>query len=346
MKVATLLSLLLVSGSVFACSEFWLSDQYGLSGRTMDLGGDVKWTMVTVPRGSSFQAAAPGLKLGMKWKAKYGVLGVSLGIVPGDKRALYEGMNEAGMSGSLNALENSSYPAVTNHSNAVGVLDMLAYFLTNHATVSEAVDAMQSGAVQIWPGDTGALTKDVHMALRDAGGNSVVVEWVQNTQKLYVNDKARIMTNEPTLDFHLQNVEYIDWKHSLTRTAVEVPGAFYPAERFARIHLIKQSLVPPVNYQDAVAQVVHVLNSVNVPNGMWGTDTGSSTEGKKTTDHTWWSVIRDHRNKTVYFRTVNNQLIQRFPLSELNLAEGAKVLTMGLDNVPGAFYVDGTKNLQ
>eukprot|EP00756_Hemistasia_phaeocysticola_P061272 Hpha_TRINITY_DN4756_c0_g1::TRINITY_DN4756_c0_g1_i1::g.130482::m.130482/K01442/E3.5.1.24; choloylglycine hydrolase len=332
--------LLMGCWGVVGCSEFWLSDTYATSGRTMDLGRDLHWTLSTIPRGTLFEAAAPGLKKGLRWKGKYGVLGVAPRSV---NRGLYEGINEAGLSGSLLALENSSFPEVTNASLALGRFDVVSYFLTMYTTVDECVAALQSGEVQIWDGPLGPLPSQ-HLALRDAGGKSVVVEGVQGVQKVYVNDRYGIMTNEPPLDYHLKNMEYIDWKHSLTRTAVEVPGAFYPAERFARIHMIKQSLVPPKDHQDAVAQVVHVLNSVNVPDGMWGTDTGSVIEGK-TTDHTWFSVVRDHREKTVYFRTVDNQLLQRFPLSALNLTEGAPARSLDLDHIPGPFFVDGTKNL-
>eukprot|EP01065_Artemidia_motanka_P041780 TRINITY_DN5455_c1_g1_i1.p1 TRINITY_DN5455_c1_g1~~TRINITY_DN5455_c1_g1_i1.p1 ORF type:complete len:351 (+),score=97.77 TRINITY_DN5455_c1_g1_i1:94-1146(+) len=325
-----------------ACSEFWANDQYKLSGRTMDLGSDMSWTMISVPRGRKFSASAPGLKTGVQWTTKYGVLGVGPGVpdvpVPGfGTFQLFEGLNEAGVSGSFNALENSSFPTPTNSSRALGLLDTLLYMLTNHGTVAECVEALES-EVQVWPGIAGIATKDLHLALRDADGHSAVVEWVGGKQVIYKNDAYGIMTNEPTLDFHLKNMQYLDWKHSLTRQAVEVPGAFYPAERFARVHLIKQSLVPPKNYQEAVTGVVHMLNSVNVPNGMWGTDTGSSTEGKQT-DHTWWSVVRDHKNKVIFFRTVNNQMLQRVALSEVPLAPGSKPMVLNIDAVPGDWYV-------
>ena len=64
-----------------------------------------------------------------------------------------------------------------------------------------------------------------------------------------------------------------------------------------------------------------MLNSVTVPPGaQLGTD---SSAGEGAGDHTMWGVIYDHRNRTVYWRTEQNQNLQRLRLQDAQLAAGA-----------------------
>merc|ERR1712061_899424 len=60
---------------------------------------------------------------------------------------------------------------------------------------------------------------------------------------------------------------HLQWKQSLARPAVTMPGAWYPDERFQRIHLVKSSMPKPKSYEEAVMQAVHALNTITVPMG-------------------------------------------------------------------------------
>ena len=48
-----------------------------------------------------------------------------------------------------------------------------------------------------------------------------------------------ITTNEPYFDYHLTNIQHYEWKRTLARQAIAIPGNFYPEERFLRVHMIK-----------------------------------------------------------------------------------------------------------
>lgn len=52
-----------------------------------------------------------------------------------------------------------------------------------------------------------------------------------------------ITTNEPYFDFHLQNINHYEWKRTLARQAVAIPGNFYPEERFLRVHMVKSGYI-------------------------------------------------------------------------------------------------------
>jgi penicillin V acylase-like amidase (Ntn superfamily) len=93
-----------------------------------------------------------------------------------------------------------------------------------------------------------------------------------------------VMTNEPNFQWHVENVKHAQWKQHNERPAFTIPGAFYPDERFLRIHLVKSAMPQPNSYDEAVMQAVHVLNTVTVPMGaQLGTD---SSEGEGVGDHT------------------------------------------------------------
>lgn len=51
-----------------------------------------------------------------------------------------------------------------------------------------------------------------------------------------------MFTNEPTFDWHQKNIEHYEWKRTLARQAVAVPGNFYPEERFLRAYMVKSGM--------------------------------------------------------------------------------------------------------
>eukprot|EP00604_Paraphysomonas_vestita_P001084 CAMPEP_0174818308 /NCGR_PEP_ID=MMETSP1107-20130205/972_1 /TAXON_ID=36770 /ORGANISM="Paraphysomonas vestita, Strain GFlagA" /LENGTH=102 /DNA_ID=CAMNT_0016029987 /DNA_START=628 /DNA_END=933 /DNA_ORIENTATION=+ len=102
------------------------------------------------------------------------------------------------------------------------------------------------------------------------------------------------MTNEPTFDWHLENIKHYEWKRTLARQAVAVPGGYYPEDRFLRVHMIKSgmqayNLFETTDYQTAISYTSQVLNSVTVPMGeQYGTDTGDLSGEGSLPDHTIW----------------------------------------------------------
>merc|ERR1719478_924431 len=97
-----------------------------------------------------------------------------------------------------------------------------------------------------------------------------------------------IMTNEPPYQWQVQAVRHLQWKQSLSRPAVAMPGAWYPDDRFQRIFLVKSAMPKPKSYQEAVMQAVHALNTVTIPMGAQiGTDSGY---GEGAGDRTQWGV--------------------------------------------------------
>ena len=146
-----------------------------------------------------------------------------------------------------------------------------------------------------------------------------------------------IMTNEPEYPYMVRMVQHFEWKQHLARPSTSMPGAFYPDERFLRLHLVRKGLPKPKDFRMALMHAVHVLNTVTVPPGeQMGTDSGA---GEGAGDHTMWGVLYDHRNATLYFREQLNQNLQRVRLSDLNLAAGAPIVKLPMGPQNGLPYI-------
>jgi len=112
----------------------------------------------------------------------------------------------------------------------------------------------------------------------------------------------------------------------MARPATDIPGTYYPDERFIRIHLLKSAMPPPTGYEEAIQQAIHVLNSITVPMGeQMGTDSGS---GEGEADHTHYGHVYDHKQAILYWRHQSNQQLQRLQLSDVDLSHGAGVRSL------------------
>ena len=103
---------------------------------------------VIIPRGYEMQSYTPNAKNGLKFKAKYGVVGLC--VV--QKEFIAEGMNEAGLSTGLFFFPNygSYLPYNPNEADrSVGDLQLNAWMLSQFATVDEVKEAITSGQVRV-----------------------------------------------------------------------------------------------------------------------------------------------------------------------------------------------------
>jgi len=341
-------SMMLVTVSE-ACSNFYMdytNASFRLSARTMDLGDMLDWEVNAMPRGQKSDV------LGTSWVSKYGYVaftprsvevlnrnvkidGIDLGIFTA-RDIVSEGMNEAGLTCSFLTLTNSSFQAYNwlHPSRNIMSYSLCKWALENFASVAEVQAALPQMHV--------FLDTAIHFAFQDTGKKILVAEFINKEQLLHEDlndgvDTFGIMTNEPRFEWQLQNVKHLEWKRTLSRSAVSVPGNWYPDERFLRVHLVKSAIEKtnqPTSYREAVARVVAILNTVTVPMGdIPGTDS-EAAGGEGLADHTQWGVIRDHANKEVYLRSQTNPSFRRIRLAELQLDEGAAVTTMEIEQDP------------
>jgi choloylglycine hydrolase len=344
-------------GSVAGCSDFMMnftSPDIVMSGRTMDLGSTTNWTVSSWPRDASEALPdPPGGFAGARYNALYGTVGITGNWFGDEKYGFYslfgEAINEKGMTCGQLTLVGSEYqsPSLRKTNVFFGVFCKWATQLFSN--VEDVAAALED--VSIW----GPEILAEHFVLRDANGVSLVIELIGGEQHTYLdyNDKSTgygIMTNEPSFDWHLTNVEHYEWKRSLSRQAIPVPGSWYPEERFLRIHMVKSGmqdfgLFDVASYQEAFSLTAQVLNVVTVPYGnQFGTDTGENSGEGSNPDHTMWALIRDHATPALYWRDSGNPTFRGIKLSDIDFTPGAAQKHIVLET--GPFFIDVTSQFQ
>ena len=168
-----------------------------IEGAQMDLPG----MYVVIPRGEELQSFTPTDANGMKFVAKYGVVGLS--VVR--EEFIAEGINEKGLSTGLFFCPHyGSYLPFVEHlrEKTIGDLQLNQWMLTQFATVDEVITAIQSGEQRIVGLDNEAV---VHWRIGDASGRQVVLEIINGVPHFYENTVG-VLTNAPDFQWHLTNL--------------------------------------------------------------------------------------------------------------------------------------------
>lgn len=315
-----------------------MENDFRISVRTEDLGAlDYEYALATQPRGSSCLRSC-----------RHGYVSFVAALKDGglNRTDFKAGLNEAGLSCDKQTLIGSQYPASNASLDNIDVAYMCQWALEGFATVAEVKTALQAvnfvapQSKEFWNG---------HWIFRDAFGQGLVLEFLEGRMLVYEdhNDDGHtgygILTNEPPFPWQLQAVNHLKWKRSLARPAVAMPGAWYPDERFQRIYLLKSAFPKPKSEQEAIMQAVHVMNSISVPLGAIGTDSG---KGEGDDDRTHFGVVYDHKNAAVYWRAEHNQNLQRLMLTDAQLAEGSPPKFVLLRSPKLPFFHDAAAALE
>ncbi|GMI10016.1 hypothetical protein TrVE_jg4384 [Triparma verrucosa] len=303
-----------------SCSNVLLppSEHGVVHARTMDLGSWSDFELIAHPPASTEEFGYLGV---YPTASRFHEIGVQMGVAAG--------MNTQGLSCDMQTLLKTTYPdqpTPDDDKEGVFVAFVCEWALKNFQTTKDVKDALKNTHT-VW-GPT-KFSFDQHFSFRDANGNSIVVEFLDH-ETVISEDKNDgksgfgIMTNEPPYSWHIENVKHYEWKKGLAAPIIEAPGAFYPDHRFIRLHNLKGGLEEPKSNKDLIMNAVHLLNSVTIPPGLiMGTDSG---EGEGEGDHTIFGMVYDHTENVVYYRSYDNQSLQRVRLSDLGLDEigGAK----------------------
>lgn len=328
-----------------ACSNFMMENDYRISARTMDLGsfpGDLQFAIVTIPIGSDLRGPISTSRFGSVSFSPVD-LGIEVDYIS------FGGLNTAGLTCDSQTLLHTKYPPKTNTSSDIPASHFCAWALGIGDSVSEIQQFLLNGTITLHADLIFNNQCPIHWVLRDASGNSIVIEFDEAAKLSVISDPNDgrigfgIMTNEPSYGWHVENVKHYQWKQHLARPSTAMPGSFYPDERYLRIHLIKSSMPDPKSYKEAMMQAVHTLNSITVPMGSQiGTDSGP---GEGEGDHTIYGVIYDHANSTLYFRTEVNQNLQRLRLSDLKLTKENPSVRLLLDNTQLSWFDDASHKM-
>ena len=322
-----------------ACTGISLTAADGsyVQARTIEWAyGALKSEYVIIPRGEALQSYTPTGMNGLKFKARYGVVG--LAVV--EKEFIAEGINEAGLSAGLFFFPRygsyESYESVDNP-RTLADLQVVQWMLTQCATIEEVMEAVKRVRIV-------ALEKTavVHWRIGEPSGRQVVMEIVDGEVNFYENTVG-VLTNAPGYEWQVTNLEnYVNLRpgsaqsYQLGGVTLEpnggstamlgLPGDFTPPSRFVRAAFFRNTAPQRATGMDTVLEAFHLLNNFDVPIAI-----ENPTEHNLPSATQWTSAI-DLTSRTVYYKTAYNSTIRSISLDNIDFAR-VKYASYPLDTV-------------
>ncbi|MBA4395345.1 MAG: choloylglycine hydrolase, partial [Desulfobacca sp.] len=327
-----------------ACTGIRLMPKDGsvIYARTLEFSPTMFFSnIIIVPRGFEFQGETPTGVFGLKWKAKYGIVGMdSLGLP-----ALTDGLNEAGLgAGAFFHPGFASYEKFeeSKASRSIAPHDLVTWILSRFATVEEVKASLdQVMVVPVKAGPWGFVAP-LHYIIHDKSGKSLVIEYLEGKRTVYDNPIG-ILTNSPTFDWHLQNLRNFVNLNPIEIPPREIlglkmsplgggsgmhglPGDFSPPSRFVRAtYLTAQSPQAKTSFE-GIRQAFRILNQFDIPKGAHRT---VADEAKAMYGETVWTSAADLTNGHYFFHTINNRRVRMVDLKKVNL-DGPSIMTVPL----------------
>jgi choloylglycine hydrolase len=318
--LAWLFVLLLSVPSAEACTSLRVKTTDGLVFyvRTME-GGEIYNSSVSViPKGTVYQGTLPdGAQAGLNWTSKYGMVGMNTFGLP----VITDGMNDAGL-----AAGNLMFPGFAGYqafdpakaSETIAQYEVITWILSNFATVEEVKKAIPS--IRVCKGPEARVGDlQLHYTVHDAGGKSIVIEYVKG--ELYVYDNPLgVMTNSPSFDWHITNLaNYVNLTSvnasSMTLAGVKtselgqgsgmlgLPGDYTPPSRFVRMLALVLSALPVTGAEEGLNLAITIIGNIDIPIG----SVRDQSSKEVIYDQTQWTSISDLAGQRFYFRTYKNK---------------------------------------
>jgi len=195
----------------------------------------------------------------------------------------------------------------------------ITYAAVNKSALTKRTDPAY---VEIWGYPIISVLAPLHMIVRDARGNSLIVEWIGGQQLIYDGpyvDDVGVLTNDPSYPeqvSELANYSEITPENGL----LGIPGDATYQSRFIRIAKmrefahIKRGPFP----LDALQVAAHLINNADV---VYGTNREHFGEQGSIDDYSGPTLIRDHRNRVLYFKGHNNQSYRKIDLNHIQFGQ-------------------------
>ena len=303
-----------------ACTGITLKSKDGatIAARTIEWEESVMNTMyVVVPRNEELQSLTPSGMDGMKFKTRYGYVGLSVE----QKEFMVEGINEKGLSAGLFYFPNyGKYEAydASQKDKCLSDFQVVSYVLARCSTTDEVKEALSK--VRIINIDPRAST--VHWRFTEPSGRQIVLEIVDEVMHFYDNPLG-VLTNSPGIEWHWTNLNnYINLtpgnapEHHLGPIELKsfghgsgmlgLPGDFTPPSRFIRAAFFQTMAFQQPDAYGSVTQAFHILNNFDIPTN---NDMPSATQ---------FTVASDTRNQKIYYRTMYNGNIRCIDLKTID----------------------------
>lgn len=292
-------------------------------GRNLDLERSYGECVVITPRkyGFTMRCAAPLTE-------HYALIGMAT-VVDGYP-LYYEATNEKGLSmAGLNFPGNADYKELDESKDNITPFEFIPWILGQCADLEEALELLDKiQLVKVSFSEKFPLSP-LHWIISDRN-RSITVESVKSGLKVY-NNPHGVLTNNPTFDYHLMNLNNYMGLHegfaannlcpsenmnnySLGLGAFGLPGDFSSVSRFVRAVFVKQKSCSGSNEKESVSQFFHILGAVAMPKGCILAANGEY-------EYTRYSCCCNTDRGVYYYMTYDNSTITAVDMYDVNLEE-------------------------
>ena len=292
-----------------------------------------------VPRGQMQTSYTPTGANGLKFKSRYGYVGVYTEY----EAFVVEGLNEKGLSAGLFFFpQYGSYPAYDAAFNELTLCDMqfVPWVLSQFSTIDEVKEGLKEVRLVTLDSKVGA----VHWRISEPGGRMVVLEFVDGVPHFYENPLG-VLTNSPGFQWHLANLNNYVNLYSGAAPARDIasgftlrpfgggsgmiglPGDYTPPSRFVRAAFLQTTAPEQPTGFAAVTMAFHVLNSFDIPVGMQFQNGDAPAAMQSATQVT---CATDQKGMKLYYRTGFNSTIRCIDLKTIDFSK-IKMRTAPLD---------------
>lgn len=334
MLVVMIIGLATGQPTASACSFLRITAKDGalVTGRTMEFGADLKPAWSVTPRGKTFASPAPEGRTGLTWNVRHGYVAVD---IFGDTNMVVDGMNEKGLVVSGLWYENDMQWSELPKDPNVPVLAngmVVSWLLGNFATTAEVAHAVKTNPVCAVAVPQMGMAPPLHLAVQDANGGSIVIEWDRGIVNIYENPLG-IMTNAPNFPYMLTNLRNYAGLNAEQIAAKQydglqivptghgagmfgLPGDITPPSRFVRLAVLRQYADQASDAAGAVKLARHLLNTVYIPRG---TVLDRNAAGDVTaSESTQWTAYYDLTNRVVFFQTYDNSTLRKVDMKAID----------------------------
>lgn len=291
-------------------------------GRNMDLERGFDNRIVIIPRKFPLEFRQEGTL-----EKHYAIMGMA--AVMNGCPLFADGVNELGLCGAgLNFPDNACYSTLLSSSrNNVTSFELISWVLSKCSNLSEAKELLKNTNVYDEAFSENIPITPLHWHFADKTG-SLTVEVTREGMHIYDNP-ANVLTNNPTFDFHMMNLnQYLtittDTPSNVFSNklgfkpfckgmgAIGLPGDFSSTSRFVKASFLLAALPLTENYQESIADTFHVLDSVAVVRGSIHLDDNVQYSSI-------YSCCMDSDNGVYYYKTYDNLSVSGVKLHSVNL---------------------------
>lgn len=289
-------------------------------GRNLDLDYHFNESVILTPRNYELR-----FKKLNSLKSHYAMIGIGSLI---DDYPLYaEAFNEKGLCiAGLNFPDNAVYFEPKEDKINIAPYELIPYLLGKCESVDEVLEIMKNANLINIEFKIRLPLSTLHFMVSDKN-KSIVIEQTSDGIKIYDNPVG-VLTNNPTFDFHLTNLNnYLNLTNltpnnrfsdklnlksfSMGMGAIGLPGDASSVSRFIKATFLKYNL-PETSSCPNVQQFFHILDSVKIVEGM-----ALSVHNRP--EITIYSCCADVNNLTYFYKTYDSSKLVGIKMSDYDL---------------------------